>query len=571
MRERSIDARPRTTALASGTTLVITVVLLAAIAFTKNWSVVRDLSWPGLDIQFRELAAAQTLIDQGYGPDAAYLNEHVWYNPMASWLAAAVSGLTRTPLPIVVARAGPFVNLAAPAMLFLLVATTVDASAAAAAMAGFIFLIGTEFPFYYSAGYSPWFAPENFGQAFLYLLLTLAYRAGRSSASMAWSVACGAILGVTFLVHTAPAIVGGLVIVAFALLDGRSSGRPRMAVLRIGVALAAAFVVSFPFSYYILWHYHLRILNQFPSQSPSDLLDLNELPGLARALATWPVVVAAVALAGRAVRGADRGMRLLFVWLATVALLLGLHLGSLVLAKAGIHVPAIVPPFHFFFYFMAITAVGFGLGVRDGSEALSRWLSGMRRPRAGEARTLSGILACAVTLLWVAAAHQRYAARADFTDVRRTVDLMNRRYPSDLLDWIRVHTSPDDVFLCSDDASMYVVTPSGRKVVATNRYFSNPYVDWASRDQDRRRMFDALQRGDVDGFAAIARKYDVRFVVLSQDRSDFWLRAAGLRGQDLPDLDQSALSTLRGFTLALRTERFVVARFRPPPPSRAGL
>ena len=47
-----------------------TAAVLAAISFSQNWSTVRDLSWPGADIQFRELAAAQTILDQRGLPNA---------------------------------------------------------------------------------------------------------------------------------------------------------------------------------------------------------------------------------------------------------------------------------------------------------------------------------------------------------------------------------------------------------------------------------------------------------------------------------------------------------------------
>jgi hypothetical protein len=76
-------------------TLAFALVLLA---FLQNQSVVRDIVWPGLDIQYRELAGAQTILDQGYGPDAAYSGERTWYNPMAIWLIAGLSRLSGEPL-----------------------------------------------------------------------------------------------------------------------------------------------------------------------------------------------------------------------------------------------------------------------------------------------------------------------------------------------------------------------------------------------------------------------------------------------------------------------------------------
>ena len=269
---------------------------LAAVAFAQNRSVVHNLVWPGFDVQFRELASAQTLLDEGYGPDADYIHEHVWYNPMTAWIIAAATRLSGATAPTVVNRLGPYVNLAAPAALFLLTAVLFDGFAAVAAMAAFVFFVGTEFPFYYSASYSPWFAPESFGQAWLYLLLAALCRAFRPAASLVWSVACGVLLGLTFLTHTAPALLGGAAIVSLGVLEMRRVGGWRQSLTRVAVALAVAFMVSLPFDFEILWRYHLKIINQFPSQSPSELLDLNELPLLARTIAL-PTIVAAIAIA----------------------------------------------------------------------------------------------------------------------------------------------------------------------------------------------------------------------------------------------------------------------------------
>ena len=554
--------------LGAGLTAVVTLLALAlcAVAFAQNRSVVRGLVWPGFDIQFRELASAQTMLDQGYGPDADYPSEHVWYNPMASWIIAAASRLSGSAAPGVVSRLGPYVNLAAPAALFLLTALLFDSVAAMATVAAFIFLVGTEFPFYNSATYSPWFAPETFGQAWLYLLLGAQYRAVRPAASLGWSAASGALLGLTFLTHTAPALLGGAVIVVLGVIDMRRPGGARAGLTRIGVALGVALLVSLPFDFEILWRYHLKIINQFPSQSPSSLLDLNELPSLARTIAV-PALVAAAALGLRAATRMDLGMRVLLAWLGVVAALLAANVGRLLLDKAGIHLPPVVAAFHFFSYLMTIVAIGVGVGIRDGSAALVRRLSLVGHGRWSESGMTGGLVACGVTLLLVVAAYPRYLRRQDFTDVRQEAAAMNERFPIDVVDWIRAHTSPDDVFLCTDDASLYIVPPAGRKVVSTNRYFSNPYVDWVTRDADRSRMFDQLGRGDIDGFRTLAAKYGVRFILLTRDRSVVWLRVAGLRPRDLPDVEPASLSALPAFGLVFENDRFTILAVRPASPA----
>jgi hypothetical protein len=272
-----------------------------------------------------------------------------------------------------------------------------------------------------------------------------------------------------------------------------------------------------------------------------------------------------IALARRARVQLDRGMEVLLACLGAVLLFLAAHLVRRLLAKAGIAVPAIVPAFHFFFYLMAIVAIGVGVAIRDLASAAVKQLPG-RRAFGLDPDRISGLVTCAITLLIVAASYSTYRQRLDFTELRRDALAMNQRFPSDVFDWIRRNTAAADVFLCTDDASLYIVAPAGRKVVATNRYFSNPYVDWSARDADRRRMFERLQRGDVRGFSELSDKYGVRFVLISRDRSDAWLRASGMRASDLPPIDVATLGALPGFSVAFRTDRFVIVAA--PTPSR---
>lgn len=541
----------------SASTLAVATLGLALtlLAFLQNQSIVRDIVWPGLDIQYRELAGAQTILDQGYGPDAAYAGERTWYNPMAIWLIAGLSRVSGESPARLIARSGPYINLIAPASLFVLVTVLFDQFAALAAVAAFIFAVGTGFPFIYSATYSPWFAPENFAQAWLYLSVACASVAFDSERSSFPAIAGGVLLGATFLTHAAPALIGGVVWVMLAARESyRSTSRGDVAG-RLVLALGMAFIVSLPFTVQILGHYHLAIVNGFPGLSPSDLLDLNELPALARHLLGLPVALAIGALGFRAVRRRDQGTEVVLAFLAAVVLFLAAHVARLLVERAGVRLPSIVPEYHFFFYFMAVVSIGAGIALRDLGSAFAAW---MRKPGADPSRleAVGGLVACGLTILLVAGSYSRYQQRVDFTDLRADIVAANSRYPSDVVEWIRTNSTPEDVFLSTDDASLYIVSPAGRKVVATNRYFSNPYVDWAARDADRRTMFDRLAQFDLSEFWALAHKYGVGFVVVSTDRSPEWLRASGMRSNDLPVIDSEALGNVPGFSLAFRSKRF---------------
>jgi hypothetical protein len=144
--------------------------------------------------------------------------------------------------------------------------------------------------------------------------------------------------------------------------------------------------------------------------------------------------------------------------------------------------------------------MAFGLGVA-GVAALSP-----QRLRPG---LLIIALASSTWLSWPA-----YRARPDFTLERNfahqlytTGDLV------DMFDWIRANTSPDDVILAREDVSLAVIGTAGRNVVAVDRLFSNPFVDWEKRVRDRDRMFEALDRGNADDLMRVASDYRVRYAI----------------------------------------------------------
>ncbi|HEY7171213.1 MAG TPA: hypothetical protein VH417_10235 [Vicinamibacterales bacterium] len=562
------DAPPAKVRARSAVALLLTAIVLAALAFGRNEAMVSDLEWPGLDTQYRELAAAQTMLDEGYGPDSAYRQERVWYNPMAPWVISGLTRLTGAAPRTIVARSGPWINLLAPAALFLIIALVFDLVTAVAGTAAFVFIIGAAFPFYYAATYSPWFGPENFGQALFYLGLLVALTAFEREFAIGRALVLGVALGLTFLTHTAPALVLGCCMVALAFWQGRTSGRWRDAAGTLFGALAVAFAVSLPFGIQILFHYRLKVVNAFPGLSPSDFLDLNELPHVIRATATLPALAGVVALVWRlGRRPSDRGTRLVLVWGGVVSVFLAAHVVAMLAERAGLNVPAIVPAFHFFYYLMPLVALGFGLAVRDLSALAIGWI-GRRRGRWAVAANdwRSAVGAALATALIVGLYFPQYLRRPDFHEMRDRAARMNREMPAAAYDWIRTQTDPQAVFLCSDDLSLYVVSPAGRKVVATNRYFSSPYVAWEQRDRDRAEMFGRLAAGDLAGFRALAERYQVAYLMLpEQAPSDFWLRVSGMVRADVPRLRAGDLAAQPGFDLAFRGAGVAIVAVRYPP------
>ena len=490
------------------------VLLMCVIALARNYAIVREFDWPGFDIEFREMAAAQTLLDEGFGPDSSYQGERIWYNPLPAGVAAIGSRVTGVPLHKFIVRVGPWLNLLAPLALFWLVAVLFDAWCGVAATAAFLFMTGTNLPFYYSATYSPWFAPENFGQAPFYVALLPLSRSFNAPSSGWRDAGIGALLGVIFLCHTAPALLFGgilLVLTAVEVLDRRAI---KPAALRLGRVLGVALLVSAPFLLQIIGVYHLRVVNTLPSASPSGILDPNEFPVLAAKLMRLPVIAAALYAIRLAVRR-DRAAVLLLAWIGLAGSFIGYRYISAAAQHVGLTLPSIVPAYHFLFYSMAWVSIAFGCFICEAAAWLAR-VRGWHR----EAVIMAAVLGL------VAVHVPSYLQRDDFTVIRAQARQTAGRLSVAGYEWVRAYATSDDVFLCTDGASLFLVAPAGGRVVATDQYFSNPFVDWRTRDRDRAAMFHALRTHDFALFDQLAAGYHVRFIVAPGSRLD------SLDGQD---------------------------------------
>jgi len=69
------------------------------------------------------------------------------------------------------------------------------------------------------------------------------------------------------------------------------------------------------------------------------------------------------------------------------------------------------------------------------------------------------------------------------------------------------------VFVAPDDLALLVVGAAGRKTVALDPYFANPYVDARPRREARDAMLQALERGQSDAFAALGSRFGVTYVI----------------------------------------------------------
>jgi hypothetical protein len=487
--------------------------------------------------QFREIASAQAIADGHPLRDPFYRDEWVWYNPLLGATVAGISRVTALPVHEAFVQAGPWLSVAAQALFFAMALVLVGPWPAAIALALLLFAPPHGISGWMSPAVTPFIFSNNYATTFFYAgLIACASAAGRREA-WRWAL-LGALLGLTFLAHTAPALVLGCCGVAAALYAaGGSAGskdpapRPSDPALRLDhpvwrgrvrtvvVMLAVAIVVSSPFLYSIAGRYHLHVRNLDPVLWLWEQVDLAHLSGLARALlspAGLLAIVGAVVLARRA--RVDRGAFVAVSWGATALVLFAY--GYLQQLTDNRYLPPLVPQHHFYFHVVAAGRLLAGVGAWTIVSALCAALA--RTSGWKPALRLSDVAAPAIVLagiyLVVTVNDAKYRDRPDFQEYRREAIARSDDFArTRVIERLRAQTPADAVILASDEDSYYRVAPAGRATVAVPSIQSNPYVTQGGRDADQQQMLDALQARDPLNFGALARKYGVGFVLLGPD------------------------------------------------------
>jgi hypothetical protein len=485
--------------------------LLCGPAFFLGRDATRGLSWPPDTDLYRDIAQAQTMADGALLADPFYRGETLWYNPLVPGLVAALARFSGQPVHVVYVQAGAYLNLAGPVAFFLLIEAFFGLPAAAAATLHLVYLRDPVGPAWLSPAYSPWLFSAAFVQALFYLTL-LAYRRALQSDALGWFAATGALLGLTFLGHAAPALLLG-VVAAVAFARDAMAGNGRRSFFRHTLLAGAALGVASPLLWSILLRYRLRILNQGPLEWIWPPLSLPELPAFMQTQESLPAAVLAIAaliwLLGRDPR--RREASILGSWALAAALLFCLAL----LHEATGFGRHLIPRHHFLFYWRAAESALLGYGCAVAALALARRFGNAALGRLAPAALVLGIA------IAVVAAFPFYRQREAFTSGRRDAERDDSRLNrQEAREWIRAHTAPDDVFLAADDMALMIVGPAGRKVVAVNAYFSSPYVDWRARHETRDAMVTDLREQRFSDLVARCKAHGVGFVI--HKRSDRW-------------------------------------------------
>ncbi|MEO8359387.1 MAG: hypothetical protein ABI672_05100 [Vicinamibacteria bacterium] len=497
-------------------------IAMCAFVLWKALAVSQDLNWPHDEDLYRDLSQAQTIADGHPIEDPFYRGETLWYNPLTPWVVAQVSGWLHRPLGLVYARAGAYINLLGPLCLYLLVRRLAGGWAACAAIASYLFTRDPDVPSYTAATYSPWLLSAHLAQPLFYCGL-LAVRTALLTNRIVSYALLGLVAGLTFLAHTAPALILG-VTTATLLLLGRAGGLERKArwlglAARTAVAATVAVVVSIPLLRSIVLNYGLHIRNAEPLNWNWEPFDAINALSLAAENLHLPQFIALLGFAAAAFRIRTRvNARILVAWPLSCLFLLFYSWTAAEARSRGLFLPNVSPAFHFVFWAKAAESALFGYGVRQiawlaasgGSALILRGRA--LRPKANllAARALMG----ASVIGMAAVLAPSFAGRADLVSSRHRARKFASKPGWDFARaWIRENTHRDDVFLASDEMALFVVGPAGRKVVAVGPVFSNPYVRWEPRAVARDAMFESLSTGSMSAFLRFSREYPVTYVI----------------------------------------------------------
>ncbi|MCC6541875.1 MAG: hypothetical protein IT225_06610 [Flavobacteriales bacterium] len=497
-------------------------------------AILYDLNRPHDVDHLRDVGAAQNILDGGFGQDPLYLGEATWYPPLVPLFLAGLSSALELPAMVVGARVGIHLSLLPLAAFVFMLWRTFGRTAAVTGTLGYLYLIHGDAPTWLAPSLSPYlFAICAMHGAFS-LGLYMAFVLARGTAKlMHWCLA-GLLVAFTFQGHPSTAMILCILlgsVGANQLLKALGGGPGYWQPMRnLGafmlIALLGAWILLAP----MIEAYGMHSQNPYSTTWQMDGLLLKDL---ARTLFARPLLANALIAIGfiGVLRRLDRsGTILLFATAVIIALLLWSSVSAELANRYDRSILiSFVPAYHFFFYLELIFCVYFAVGgwmlakwtakhiQATAPSFVERWRGTMRVDLVPRTAVLLGLLGLVALAPYANGfVHRKYTSMVRKAAARPADDY------APAFEFVLTKTLPTDVFLTNDRVAMDLISPAGRKVVATNRYFSNPYVDLAPRAAARDSMFKFIQEDRVDEFLSLAATWKVRFVVTSASPAPRW-------------------------------------------------
>jgi hypothetical protein len=523
-------------------------VLMLAIAFIQCFRTMHDLSW-AYDTDFdRDMAFIRNSLEGHFGQDPTYQGNFLWYNPLLFSIEAMLVKITHLPINIIVTRAGIYLNLLGPLTFFLMAWRLFDLRIATASLLSYLFFAAGNIEGSGAATYSPWLYPVTFAQFFFYVNILLCFKAFKSG-KYAWFVVLGTSIGLSFLCHTAPAILIILILVSMQAgnwvhaLRQKNTAQAKRLILQGGVTFLPFLLVISPFLYYIIGKYHLHFINTYPAEWRPDEMYWKNWRMLIHLNFSLSLLIAVVGFAWFYRSCHSRLQRRIVLNWAAVCIIMYLYSTTIpgIRDKFHIQLPETVPGYHYFFYGKALQSLLYGFGVIFLFDKLFGLLS-KSMPVSGKN---PGWLA-ALVLIAAIAYFPYYRDRTDFS-TRRELTLAKDNDTARIAAYLFLvdHVPSDKVILCPEKNSTFPVMASGRKMVCVSILFSNPYLDFHQRYSDACRMLDFLKTGKPTDARRLFDDYQVSYVFLPNSEITDATSGSNLFGEILMKNDGYTLFSLR--------------------------
>jgi hypothetical protein len=378
--------------------------------------------------------------------------------------------------------AAPWVNLVVPLSFFLLSRNLLGAKAAVCGTGLLVLFNGLVLPPWMSAAYHPWSSIPILALGGFFLSLWLIH-ARIHSTRVVDAVLIGSAVGLTFLAHTVPALILAAILPVVAW---RAKGFTLKNAGWVTLAGIVAFAWSLPLMLPLLLTYRLHVLNAHPGAyvdpmflvAPSRPMLLALLPGtLALPIIGW--LRSEGALSREAVA-------ILAVWIAVPVLFMSRHYACGPESHATACTVFVVAVHHWYIYLQAALTCLAGFAL---------WLCLRRATR------IAAMPSVFVNAGWASVAVGAiilFCMRPSDHYMRQRAIELAAFFDWDAYVWVTQHTAPHDLFVTetlyeSLNAASVAVMAAGRTSVALPATYSNPYVEWESRDRRSKDYLEAAR------------------------------------------------------------------------------
>jgi len=426
---------------------------------------------------------------------------------------------------VVVARAGVFINILSPVAFFFMVVKLFDYKVALPALLCFFFLVNGNLPCWGGATYSPWLLSDTFSQFTFYITIFFCYKAFTEQ-KLFWFIIFGASLGLTFLGHSAPVFIiilimisiqGQKVIRALIAKDYASAGT---CFLQGAAAVLPFIIVASPFLYYVYGKYHFHFINHEILECAPGIFARRYTLQLLKSNVTFSLLISIIGMIWFYKKFNNQLLRkIVWNWFF-ICLVMYVYESAVPTVDHTLHItlPDTIPAFHYFFYLKALQSIFFGFGFIF----LLTWITGrIKSLKKGNLKlNLSDNLVIICVLLYALLYSPMYVNRYDFVELRaQAIEKEKQTDKIGVYNFISKNIPLDHVLLCEHGLSLFPAMPTAIKMVSIETYFSNPYVSYDDRENDRDTMLVRLMSAKPATDPKLFTKYNVSDVLLAD--SDF--------------------------------------------------